>query len=59
MYSILTAKLLGNTQGSMGYQVTTKETMHSRSYSNTNYLTSTQILPTGAAKHKHTDDDNS
>ena len=59
MYSILTAKLLGNTQGSMGYQVTTKETMHSRSYSNTNYLTSTQILPTGAPKHKDTDDDNS
>lgn len=43
----------------MGYQVITKETMLSRSYSNTNYLTSTQILPTSAAKHKDTDDDNS
>ena len=54
MYSILTAKLLGNTQGSMGYQILTKETIHSRSYSNTYYPTST--LPTSATKNKDTND---
>jgi hypothetical protein len=39
----------------MGYQILTKETMHSRSYSDTNYLTPTQILPASATKNKDTD----
>jgi hypothetical protein len=38
----------------MGYQILTKETIHSRSYSNTYYPTST--LPTSATKNKDTND---